>query len=111
MARAARLTWVALLLAAVGLSSAASADARGVSRAHARSIALRALRVSDNAPTQILFDLPHALRARTSIVDGTPSGKRKQLRVSRKAWLFWEDLAPGAPFAHPSKLLLVDARN
>jgi hypothetical protein len=32
-------------------------------------------------------------------------------RLKGPAWLFWEDLAPGALFAHSSVLLLLDARS
>jgi hypothetical protein len=32
------------------------------------------------------------------------------LRLRRRGWLFWEDLACGANFSHPSVLLVLDDR-
>ena len=39
------------------------------------------------------------------------SHRQPELRLRGRAWLFWEDLAYGAQFAHPSVLLVVDDRS
>src|SRR5205823_1883992 len=42
--------------------------------------------------------------------NGPGSGSRAH-RMTTKTWLFWEDDAPSALFAHPSRLLLVSDRS
>src|SRR3954454_4533954 len=55
-----------------------------------------------------LFAVKHPLRVGTVIgVQGDP---RTVIRLRKPAFLFWEDLAHGFRFPHPSLLLLVDER-
>lgn len=97
--------------ALVALGSAVPADA--LTRARATRIALAALKPAKThtGTGVVLYRLPHALRARDRVdrfrgVRHQPRGKR----LGRRKWLFWEDLAPGALFAHESVILLVDDR-
>jgi hypothetical protein len=112
------------------LVAAAPDAAATVSRVQADVIALSVLQPQTAGGQVRLYRLPRPLGSRAHVDQaGTPSsqvgparfgGKRgaryirtplSRKSIGRRAWLYWEDLAPSALFAHPSVLLLIDARN
>ena len=127
-ARWPRTAWVVVLLGLghlLGLGLAAPAAA--ISRQAATRVAVRALGVRHSSSPAIVFALRRPLGARTTLnQDGPGPGERvtvrrnqfgatltihlSRRRIGRSAWLFWEDLQPYAEFAHPSLLILIDAR-
>jgi hypothetical protein len=58
-------------------------------------------------PVVEIHRLKRALR-RGALVGQGVEPARKGKRVQRRAFLFWGDYAPGAAFAHPSRLVLID---
>jgi Tol biopolymer transport system component len=58
------------------------------------------------AAVVLMLPKPLAASAEVSEVTNVVGAKR----LGRRAWLFWEDLAPYAGFAHPSRIVLVDDR-
>jgi hypothetical protein len=109
------------VLAATAVTLAAFAasapSAFALTRVEANRIALHALHAAKQPGRVVVFGLPSALSGGTSVVDGGPVGGTSNLvpvtsaPLARPAWLFWEDLAYGALFAHPSRLLLIDDRS
>ncbi|MCC6223785.1 MAG: hypothetical protein IT201_09900 [Thermoleophilia bacterium] len=97
-----------LLLAAVAavLALLPAASAHAISREEANAVALETLRPETLTSPVIVFGLPRALRASEVVSEFARAGLLK--KRGRAAWLFWEDLAPGALFQHASLLLLVD---
>ena len=94
--------------------------ARIISYSAARKRALRILRPrsrrSDEGVVVYGQALPLPAGALLAVTHQGPeprsSGGRRlalPLRLSRRAYLFWADLAPGARFGHPSVLLALDA--
>ncbi len=51
---------------------------------------------------------PHRRRGGS---DAVVRSRLKPWRIRRPAWLVWQDLMPGATFAHPGRLVLVDDRS
>jgi hypothetical protein len=97
---------VALAVAALALAAAPSAGA--ITRAQAETLALQTLKPERVVGEVVLFGLPSALKASASVHEFTTGMRLKG--PGRKAWLFWEDLEPGANFQHPSRALVVDDR-
>ena len=106
---ASRVAIVAFVLVAL---SSASAQAMSATRANA--LALRTLRPQSRAGRVVLFGLPAPIGVGHSIFDlAPPRALRFTRRVSllrHRTWLFWEDLAYGAKFQHPSRILQIDDR-
>lgn len=98
--------------AAVLVALAVAAPAQALSRKEAEAVALRVLK-PEREKRVILFGLPAPLEATQSVAIASPKrglgyAKADGLKaVGVEAWVFWEDLMPGAKFQHPSKLLLV----
>jgi hypothetical protein len=111
------------LLAVLGLS-AFTAPAGAIRKSQADRIAARTLKTASARGPAILFGLPRPLKAGTGISEsGRGPGVRERPRagrggravlvqrrrgLARRAWFYWEDLAPRAAFSHPSRMLLVD---
>lgn len=101
-----------VVFAAVLVALAVAAPAQALSRKQAEAVALRVLK-PEREQRVIVFGLPAPLRASQSVAIASPKrglgyAKADGLKpVGAKAWVFWEDLRPGAKFEHPSKLLLV----
>jgi Tol biopolymer transport system component len=103
---------VAVLLAALALVLPGAGLA--ITRDEATRIALQRLTPEQDGPRVVVFALPGPLGPKQSVVEASPArlgnipaaGKLEPL--GRKVWLFWEDLAYDALFAHPGRMLLVD---
>ncbi len=112
-----------LLVIAAVIAPSASA----VSRRQANRLALRALNPRAGV---VVFGLPAPVAAGSTFLQEGPGAfavgratvqhrggderlvwRTRPGRVKHRAWLYWEDLVPGALFAHPSVLLLLDARS
>jgi hypothetical protein len=106
------------LLAVVLLAVPAGASG-ALTKAAANARAISLLAPSREAGQVVVFGLPRPLSAEQTVfqaISGAAiNGKRPKViaerRLGQKAWLFWEDLAYGARFEHPSVLLLISARN
>ena len=126
---AAGVAWVSVALAGAWLAVGATA-AFALTRAQANRIAMRALRPASQPGHVVLFGLPGPLRTGSVLLQSgpAPGGGASTQTVRRgleqltvttvphqplahRAWLFWEDLRPGADFAHPSVVLLVGDRS
>jgi hypothetical protein len=109
----------------LSLMFAGSAGA-AVSKNQAGLEALRVLRPQDAGRPVVVFGIRHPISGDVAdagpdrsqpirYVRGTHGGESvvtaRGSRLRRRAWLFWEDLVPYTEFAHPSVLLLIDARN
>ncbi len=104
-------TALAILVLATG-----AADAAALTRAQAERIALSHLKPQKARGQVVVFGLPRALGAGRHVFDGgptSPTGKatRRTRPLGRRAWLFWEDLAYGEKFEHPSRIVLIDDRD
>jgi hypothetical protein len=95
-------TGVAVAIAAFVCAAPASA----ITRQQANQAALAALRPASVAGDVILFGLPGPVKAGAVVTELTQGKLLK--KPGKAAWLFWEDLDPGAMFEHASVLLLVD---
>jgi hypothetical protein len=98
-------------------------SSNAIPRKRAVVIALKALAPTKVKGSVVVYGLPTPLAAGTIVSEAGPSGTartsklkgRAQLvtrvrswKTTKKAWLFWMDLAPGAYWSHPTKLVLVD---
>ena len=117
---------LAVPLAVLALGAAAPA-ADAVTPQQARAVAERAIAAGPDAgpfqhhgalmpaqrrrfrPVVEIHTLRRVLRAGTLVGQGL-EGRRKMYRVKAPAVLAWGDYAPGAGFAHPSRLVVVDRR-
>jgi hypothetical protein len=99
---------VASAVACCALALALAGPASAITRAQAETIALEALKPESVAGEVVVFGLPKALKASASVHEFSTGTRLKG--PGRKAWLFWEDLEPGADFQHPSRALVVDDR-
>lgn len=118
---------IAFALALLLLTPDASAT---VSRGSAARLALRQLHVRGTRQPVAVFGLPSPVSAGHAVYDAGPdprSLRRTRVlpeafgvstittfphaRLTRRAWFFWEDLAPSTGYPHPSMLILLDARN
>lgn len=105
---------------AAAIGAAAVEPASALTRSEARQAALAASTARQGNGDLIVFGLRRALGPRQSVSLATPrnlgvglpsAAQRSKLRpLGRRTWLFWEDLAPGAAFIHPSRVILVDDR-
>jgi hypothetical protein len=102
---------VLLLLAFAALMAASPAAA--LTKAQADAAALRVTAPLAAPGATVLFGLPHAVRATQSVA--VAIGKRQgflpgpKLRAAGRAvWVYWLDLAYGAKFEHPGRIVLVD---
>jgi hypothetical protein len=122
---------LAAVLVAVSLVSGLVAPgAQAITRAQAARVALRVLQPSLAGGPVVVFGLLRPLPKGSDVVEAGPGVfsrhhvtfkhrgfdtrmvlRLRAPRLRAAAWLFWEDLAPGAFFAHPSVLLLIDARS
>src|SRR4051812_16730519 len=110
---------VLVALAALG----APAGAHAVTREQAVASAL----AGHDAPGAVVHVTPAPLAAGSRVVEAGPGAwqggrsrvvRRDGLRetvarlkpwvVAKPAWLIWQDLAPGAMFMHPGRLVLID---
>jgi hypothetical protein len=89
----------------------AAAPAHAISHAAATRIALRALAPQREAGPVLVFSLPRPLPRGSSVYEAGPPPLPGIRALAAPTYLYWEDLAHGAFFAHASRLLLVDARS
>jgi hypothetical protein len=107
---------------AVASLCASPAVAAAITTPRARQIALRILAPQHQPGNPVVYGLPSPLGARQAVfpvISGSgeipasrtsPGILDKEHPIGQRAWLFWEDLAPGARFEHPSRLLLISDR-
>jgi hypothetical protein len=96
------------VLAALVLPSVAAA----LTRAQANKVALASLRPSTLNRPVVVYGLPRPLGSSQPVVQegvALPRGRRSLAPPGRQ-WVFFEDLAPGAYFDHPGRLLFVNDR-
>src|SRR5262245_38962427 len=111
------------VIVCLGLASVLAGSSNAIPRKRAVAVALEALAPAKAKGSVVVYGLPTPLPPGTIVSEAGPSGTAKTSRlkgraqlVSRtrswktkgKAWLFWADLAPGAYWSHPSRLVLVD---
>ena len=104
-------------------ASVLAGSSNAIPRKRAVAIALKALAPTKVKGSVVVYGLPTPLPAGTIVSEAGPSGTAKTSRLegraqlvtrvrswktTKKAWLFWMDLAPGAYWSHPTKLVLVD---
>jgi hypothetical protein len=102
---------VAIVIATALIAFGSAAPAGALTKARATRIALAALKPAkvNTGTGVVVYRLPRALRARDRVDEFHPVRHLKLgKRLGRRTWLFWEDLAPGALFAHESFIVLVD---
>jgi hypothetical protein len=104
--RCGRAVRLGVLAAVTAVALAAVPSAPAITKQKATQIALKRLQ-PQNELAAIVFALPQPLGPRTKVVEASQSTAAAK-RLGKRAWLFWEDLAPYAGFAHPSRLVLVD---
>ena len=103
-----------LLVGAVLAAGATAGPAAAITRQQAVKIALAALKPQRGKGRVVVFASPTALPKGSSVIEAGPRKLRrgkfkiKAPLTTRKIWLVWEDLAYGARFQHPSKVVLVD---
>lgn len=95
--------------------------AQAITAKRATEVALAALAPSREPGPVVVYRMPGKLRAGQAVLaDGlakAPTSRARTTttirvpRLSRAAWLFWADRAPGAQFSHPGRLVLVDDRS
>ena len=99
------------VLAAFGAAND-STPAAAMTASQADAVAINALAPEAYPSSVALFGLPDALKAGNNIEAYSFSSHARyrppELRLHAAAWLFWEDLAYRAGFAHPSVVLVVD---
>lgn len=108
---------------ALALLATVPSIAAALSSTRARQIALRILAPERQVGDVVVFGLAHALGSSDTVfpvVSGSGEirlprkGNGPLVRerpIGQRAWLFWEDLAHGARFQHPSRLLLLSDRS
>lgn len=99
---------VVLLACALAVPSRALAD---VGAARADQIARAAVKLDRFGPDAVLYRLGRELQPSDFVSEAGAggSGTLTHATLGQPAWLFWEDLMPGARFEHPSRLLIVSA--
>ena len=95
-------------LAVVVLGSLA-APAQAISRDEADAIALQELAPQSEPGPVVVFGLERPVAAGRTVTEYGTGALLK--RPGRAAWLYWEDLEPGARYEHASVVLLVDDAN
>lgn len=108
-----------LPLAAIAAIAALLLSGPGQAVTRKRAVAAALAALHPKGPV-IVYGLPTPLPAGTVVGEAGPTGAvelagHSQLRAAgrtwklpHRAWLFWENLAPGAGYVHPSRLVLVD---
>src|SRR4051812_44978442 len=82
------------------------APASALTRKQASKVARAALKPERaKGAAVVVFGLRAPIGARTTVADSSSSARPRA--AGARAWLFWEDLAYGAKFEHPSRLVLV----
>ena len=81
--------------------------------AQADAIAVKAFTALAAKGNVALLGLPAPVPAGTSVFDGgtataTPTASVAVAPVATRSWVYWDDLAYGAKFQHPGKLVLID---
>lgn len=108
--RARRLRAAAAALGAIVVLLAIAPSASALSRPAAVSIALRALAPGRLRGPVKVFSLPAPVPRGQYVYEAGLTGVQHVRPLPFPVWLFWEDQAAGAEFAHSSVLLLLDAR-
>jgi hypothetical protein len=104
--------WRGLFLAlAVGVAGlvALPDSAVALSQRQATRVALAALKPARESGLVVVFSLSRPIPRGTLVYEATTP--TLGYRIRRPVWLYWEDLSYGAMFAHPSVLLLIDAKS
>lgn len=105
-------TIVIALLCGTLAALIAPSTATALGRRQADRLAVHALSPTHvvNGLGVVIYGLPAALPAADSVevFQARAHQKLSKHPLGHRTWLFWEDLAPGAMFAHASRLLLVD---
>jgi hypothetical protein len=103
-----------VVLAALATALALSDPAHAINRKQADQIAMKKLK-TESKPDVILFRDARQLRPRDTVAFATrkrvPASRKGFPRIGKRAWLYWQDLAPQAGFEHASEMLLINARN
>jgi hypothetical protein len=118
--------WLRLApLVALAVLLLCAPSAAAITRSQANKAALKALKPQREKAPVVVFGLARPLPAKAVVFEAGlgPRTKGRSRRsgnvtrttikvrpVGRRAWLFWEDLAPDGLFQKPSVLLLVDDR-
>ncbi len=106
-----------LLVATVVVLAAATfaGPAGALTKKQADAIALRVLHPTKGRVPSALFGLPKPVEANQSVAAaserrlGLEAGPKLRA-AGRRVWVYWLDLALGAKFEHPGRILLVDDR-
>jgi hypothetical protein len=86
-------------------------SALAITHATATRIALRALHPQHDPGPVVVFSLPHPVRRGGFVYEAGPVPVPGVSPLASAAYVYWEDLAHGAFFAHASRLVLIDARS
>ena len=106
-------TLIILVATVVGFAVGA-APAAAITRAKAVQIALAALKPQAEKGRVVVFATPAAIPKGSSVIEAGPRKLRRGAftlsapLTTGKVWLVWADLAYGARFQHPSRIVLVD---
>jgi hypothetical protein len=107
-----RLGAALLAVGACVLSAGAGAPpALAITHAAATRIALGALHPQREPGPVVVFSLPRPVRRGGLVYEAGPPPVPGVRPLASAAYVYWEDLAHGAFFAHASRLVLVDARS
>lgn len=125
-----RAALAAVLTALVACGGVAAQPAGAMTRTRATRAALAALDPARLRGPVVVFGMPGPLRRGSDVIEAGPGpttirqthvvgkglSRHLVVRVRRhplrgRAWLFWEDLVPGALFEHPSVMVLIDDRS
>jgi hypothetical protein len=100
------------VLGATLLSLALPSVASALTRAQANTVALAALRPAALQRPVVVYGLPRPVSTSDDVVqEAVPIRHgRRSLAPPGAQWVFFEDLAPGAYFDHPGRLLFVSDR-
>ncbi len=103
-----------LLVGVVVAAGATAGPAAAIPRKQAVKIALASLQPQRAKGPTVVFATRKALPKGSSVLEAGPRKIRrgaftvKAPLTTRKVWLVWADLAYGAKFQHPSKIVVVD---
>jgi hypothetical protein len=106
---------VGVALLAVGAcilgAGAGAPPALAITHAAATRIALRALHPQREPGPVVVFSLPRPVRRGGLVYEAGPPPVPSVRPLASAAYVYWEDLAHGAFFAHASRLVLIDAHS
>ena len=103
-----------ILVATIVAFAVDAAPAAAISRAQAVKVALAALAPQKEKGRVVVFATPAAIPKGSSVIEAGPRKLRRGAftlsapLTTGKIWLVWADLAYGARFKHPSRIVLVD---